>query len=65
MQVPGDDGDELIETLGTVVRCERPTDDSPFFWIGVRFESIQERDRQKIVRFVFKKQLEHRQKGLR
>ncbi|WP_018704293.1 flagellar brake protein [Anaeromusa acidaminophila] len=65
MQVPGDEGDELIETLGTVVRCEKPADDSPFFWIGVRFESIQERDRQKVVRFVFKKQLEHRQKGLR
>ena len=65
MQVPGEDGDELIESLGTVVRSEKPTEDSPFFWVGIRFESIQERDRQKIVRFVFKKQLEHRQKGLR
>ena len=55
MQVPGDEEIELIETLGTVVRCERPTDDSIFFWIGVRFESIQERGQTKNSSLCFQK----------
>lgn len=53
-----------VETEGEVVRVERPFDDRPIHWIAVRFLDMHETVRSKIIKFVFKKQMEQRQKGV-
>ncbi|MCE5284768.1 MAG: PilZ domain-containing protein [Pelosinus sp.] len=53
-----------IETIGEVIRVERPKNDRELFWIGIKFLDIQEAFRNKLIKFIFKKQLEQRQKGL-
>lgn len=65
LYLPVDGAENRLELLGSVSRCERPQADLPVFWLGIRYEDIQEADRQKIIRYVFKKQLEERQKGIR
>lgn len=56
-----DDGD--LEVAGEVIRVQKPQDDRQLFWISVRFVDVRSIIRDKISRFIFKKQLEHRQKG--
>ncbi len=52
-------------TLKTeVVRLEQPQPDRTLFWVGIKFLEITEKDRSNIIRFIFKKQLEQRRKGL-
>ncbi|MEN6413172.1 MAG: flagellar brake domain-containing protein [Veillonellales bacterium] len=53
-----------VETIGKVVRMEQPQDLRNLFWISIKFIDIPEGIRRKIIKFIFKKQLEHRQKGL-
>ncbi|WP_281241473.1 flagellar brake protein [Sporomusa acidovorans] len=47
-----------------VVRVHQPQSELTVFWIGIRFAEINEKDRNTIIRFIFKKQLEQRRKGL-
>lgn len=47
-----------------VVRVFQPQLELTVFWVGVRFLEIAEKDRGKIIKYIFKKQLEHRRKGL-
>jgi c-di-GMP-binding flagellar brake protein YcgR len=58
------DGGGMVQVKGEVVRVTKPQADRPLFWIGIRFVGIKEGNRDKIIRFIFKKQLERRQKGL-
>ncbi|MDF2928641.1 MAG: hypothetical protein K0Q75_879, partial [Anaerospora sp.] len=37
---------------------------NPVFWVGIKFLEVQERDRSKLIKYIFKKQLEQRQKGV-
>lgn len=53
-----------IETLAEVVRVDKPDDSRSLYWIGIKYINLQEGLRSKIIKFVFKKQLEYRQKGL-
>lgn len=59
-----------LSDLGTfqvdseVVRVHQPQADRQLFWISVKFLNIPENIRDKISRFIFRKQLEQRQKGL-
>lgn len=55
-------GDFEIE--GEVVRVYKPQMDRQLFWVSVKFINVRDNVRDKIIRFIFKKQLEHRQKGL-
>lgn len=55
---------ETINAIGEVVRVEQPQADNLLFWIGIRFLDIQEKDRNKIIKFVFKKELEIRRKEI-
>jgi c-di-GMP-binding flagellar brake protein YcgR len=55
---------EPIETIGEVIRVEKPKQDRKLFWIGIKFLDIQETFRNKLIKFIFKKQLEQRQKGM-
>lgn len=55
---------EAIETIGEVVRVEKPRNDRELFWIGIKFLDIHESFRNKLIKFIFKKQLEQRQKGM-
>ncbi|MDR3592776.1 MAG: PilZ domain-containing protein [Negativicutes bacterium] len=52
-----------ITAKGAVVRVDRPQDTN-VFWVAIKFILISEKDREKIIKFIFKKQLELRQKGL-
>lgn len=61
IEVPGM---EPIETIGEVVRVEKPKNDRELFWIGIKFLDIQEALRNKLIRFIFKRQLELRQKDI-
>jgi len=61
IDIPG--GDSVV-AIGEVVRVEQPQGDNPIFWIGIKFIEIQERDRSKLIKYIFKKQLEQRQKGV-
>lgn len=54
----------IVKSIGKVVRMEQPQDSRALFWIGIEFIDIPEGIRSKIIKFIFKKQLEHRQKGL-
>lgn len=49
---------------GQVVRIHQPQAERKLFWIGIKFSGISESIRDKISRFIFRKQLEQRQKGL-
>ena len=53
-----------LEFKGEVIRVHKPQADRPLFWIAIKFVDIQENSRDKLIRFIFKKQLEQRQKGL-
>lgn len=53
-----------IETPAEVVRVDKPDNERDLYWIGVRYIKLPENLRNKIIKFVFKKQLEYRQKGL-
>ncbi len=54
---------ETIEVLGEVIRSEQPLSDASVYWVGVKFTGIHERQRNKIVKFVFQKQLERHRRG--
>lgn len=47
-----------------VVRVQQPQPERTVFWIGIKFLEINEKDRSNIIKFIFKKQLEQRRKGL-
>ncbi len=53
-----------ITLNGEVVRVQQPQPDRVLFWVGIKFLEIGERDRGNIIKFIFKKQLEQRRKGL-
>lgn len=53
-----------LELLSEVVRVEQPQSDLPVFWIGTKYLDIAENIRSRIIKFIFKRQLEERQKGL-
>lgn len=52
-----------LEILSEVVRVDQPQADLPVFWVGTKFVDIAENIRSKIIKYIFKKQLEERQKG--
>lgn len=54
----------IIMAIGEVVRVEQPQQENPVFWVGIKFTEVQERDRSKLIKYIFKKQLEQRQKGV-
>ncbi|MDF2873745.1 MAG: ycgR [Sporomusa sp.] len=53
-----------ISLRSKVMRIQQPQPDRALFWIGIKFLEINERDRGNIIKFIFKKQLEQRRKGL-
>lgn len=55
---------EILSITGRVARVEKPQNDRQLFWIGVEFLDVSETIRSRIIRFVFKKQLEQRQKQI-
>ncbi|CUH96107.1 hypothetical protein P22_2195 [Propionispora sp. 2/2-37] len=55
---------EVLRVIGRVARVEKPQNDRQLFWIGVEFLDVSESIRSRIIRFVFKKQLEQRQKQI-
>jgi c-di-GMP-binding flagellar brake protein YcgR len=53
-----------VSARGQVVRVEEKKEQPPVYLVGVAFTEITETDRTKIIRFVFERQREMRQKGL-
>jgi c-di-GMP-binding flagellar brake protein YcgR len=56
-----EDGD--LEVDGEVIRVQKPQEDRQLFWVSIKFVGVRTIVRDKISKFIFKKQLEHRQKG--
>jgi c-di-GMP-binding flagellar brake protein YcgR len=56
-------GPEIIETIGQVVRSDQPQADRSVYWLGVRYVGLRDRLRNKIVKYVFQKQLERHRRG--
>ncbi|MPL60692.1 Flagellar brake protein YcgR [bioreactor metagenome] len=54
----------IIETLAEVVRVDRPDETRDLYWIGLKYLNLPETLCNKIIKFVFKKQLEYRQRGI-
>lgn len=54
----------MVDAIGEIVRIEHPQPENPVYWVGIKFIHITEAHRSKIIKFIFKKQLEYRQKGL-
>jgi c-di-GMP-binding flagellar brake protein YcgR len=52
-----------IQVAAEVVRSDSLSE-TGFYTVGVKFVEIPEREREKIIKFIFKKQCERRQKGL-
>jgi c-di-GMP-binding flagellar brake protein YcgR len=55
---------EVFQVNGEVVRINQPQVERQLFWISIKFLGIHESIRDKISKFIFKKQLEQRQKGI-
>ena len=55
---------EVINALGEIVRTEKVGEGNDRYWLAIKFTDILESDRNKIVKFVFKKQVELRKKGI-
>ncbi|MDF2635333.1 MAG: type pilus assembly PilZ [Pelosinus sp.] len=56
--------DDDLEVDGEVIRVQKPQEDRQLFWISIKFLDVRNVIRDKISRFIFKKQLEQRQKGI-
>lgn len=56
-------GTGRLTVLGDVVRVEHDAARN-LYTAGIKFVEISERERDKIIKYIFKKQLERRQKGL-
>lgn len=54
---------EMVETIGQIVRVWQPQPERPVYWLGVKFVGMPERDRNKIIKYVFQKQLERHRRG--
>lgn len=61
LEIP-DHGDFQID--GQVVRLHQPQEDRQLFWVSIKFLSIPNNIRDKIIRFIVRRQLQQRQKGL-
>jgi len=53
-----------LEVDGEVIRVQKPQKDRQLFWVSIKFVDTRNIVRDKISRFIFRKQLEHRQRGL-
>jgi c-di-GMP-binding flagellar brake protein YcgR len=57
--------DNVVSAVGRVVRLtDRNESGNPRYLLGLVFDVIEEKDRDKIIRFIFEKQRELRQRGL-
>lgn len=54
----------IFEFDGEVVRINQPQADRKLYWISIKFIGVQGAIRDKISKFIFKKQLEQRQKKM-
>jgi c-di-GMP-binding flagellar brake protein YcgR len=54
---------EMVETIGQIVRIEQPQTDRTVYWLGVKYVGIRERQRNKIIKYIFQKQLERHRRG--
>lgn len=54
----------VFEIDGEVLRMTQPQADRKLYWTSIKFIGIQETVRDKISKFIFKKQVEQRQKRL-
>lgn len=63
LTLPLPDG-SVFRTLAQVKRSELVNPDLGIYWIGVHFLGITERERDQIIRFIFKKQVELRKRSL-
>ena len=55
---------EAVQAQVEVVRCYKPQEERDLYWSAVKFVEINENCRDRIIRFIFRKQLEQRQKGM-
>lgn len=53
-----------IHATGEIIRIHQPEPERQLFWIGVYFTEILEKDRTRIIRYIFQKQLERRRRGV-
>jgi c-di-GMP-binding flagellar brake protein YcgR len=53
-----------FDALGKVVRSELVNPEIGLYWVGMHYTDLSERERDKIIRFVFKKQIELRKRNL-
>lgn len=56
--------DEKFEIKGEVIRVEESTDLSYKYFIGINFINIENNERDKIVKYIFKQQRKLRKKGM-
>lgn len=56
-------GQGLFEAEGEIVRIEQPQQERDIFWIGIKFLGVRERERNKIIKYVFQKQLDRHRRG--
>ena len=54
----------MIQVDGEVVRIDQPQEGRNLYWISIKFVGVHESIRDKISKFIFRKQLEQRQRGL-
>lgn len=58
-------GEETVKAVGKVVRfVQMPAHTKYKYSVGLEFTEINEKERDKIIKYIFKKQLEFRKKGL-
>ncbi len=55
---------EAVQAKVEVVRCYKPQEERDLYWSAVKFVEINENYRDRIIRFIFRRQLEQRQKGV-
>lgn len=55
-------GEKDLEFSAEVMRVDKVVNDQDLYWIGVEFLEVSETQRKKIIQFIYKRQLEQRQK---
>lgn len=57
--------DNSLETIGEVIRLVPSSDPNlKIYFVAAKFLDISEKDRDKIIKYIFKKQIERKQKGV-
>ena len=64
MEIPLTSVDDILEARAEVVAVRKPEEGKSLYRISARFQDLPERDRRRLMQFIFQQQIELRKRGL-